>query len=106
MNVAHDGCVKMLCGKLDVKFDLSDRDTLVKLVELNELLGTTVFGGYEGIDYSDGKLDKRWITQPCGGEGNNVFAWDFENGHQDWTLKRYTNIPNYYYFLPNEKGFY
>jgi hypothetical protein len=53
------------------------------------MLGITLFGGYEGIDYSEGKLDRRWITQPYGEGDANIFQWDFEKGEQDWTMKRY-----------------
>jgi hypothetical protein len=62
---------------------------MLALLERHEFLGPTLYGGYEGIDYSAGKLDERWISQPCGGEEANVFEWDFENGQEDWTLKRY-----------------
>ena len=79
-----------MCAQLGVPFDLSEngRDTLVALVELHEMLGTTVYGGYEGIDYSQGRLNKRWLTQPFGQGNANRFAWNFENGSQDWTMKR------------------
>ena len=91
MNVAHEGCWKLLCGKLGVPFDFSQkgRDTIIALVERHEILGTTLFGGYEGIDYSGGKLDERWLVEPYGCGQANQFAWDFENGEYDWTMKRY-----------------
>jgi hypothetical protein len=91
MNVAHEGCWKLLCHKIGVPFDLSQkgRETLVALVERHEILGITLFGGYEGIDYSEGKLEERWLVEPYGCGEANQFAWDFENGQQDWTMKRY-----------------
>ena len=71
-------------------FDLTQkgRETLIALLERHEFLGTTLYGGYEGIDYSMGNLDERWLSQPCGGEKANVFAWDFKNGEEDWTMRR------------------
>ena len=82
-------------------YDLSNRETLIALLERHEFLGTTCYGGYEGIDYSAGRLDDRWLSQPFGvqfrndGEvrddvSANVFAWDYENGEHDWTMKRYS----------------
>jgi hypothetical protein len=86
--------LKLLCARIGVPFNLKQdgRDTLIALVERHEMLGTTVYGGYEGIDYSNGKLDQRWKSQPNGDEDANVFRWKFENSEQDWTMKRY-NFP-------------
>ena len=72
-------------------FDLSQngRNTLVALVERHEILGLTLFGGYEGIDYSEGCLDERWLVEPYGCGEANEFAWKYGNGEQDWTMKRF-----------------
>ena len=80
-----------MCARIGVPFNLTQdgRDTLIALVERHEILGTTAYGGYEGIDYSNGKLDHRWLSQPHGDDNANVFIWKFENGEQDWTMKRY-----------------
>jgi hypothetical protein len=59
------------------------------LVERHEILGTTLFGGYEGVDYSEGKLNARWVTQPFAAHNANLFAWKYEKGQHDWTMKRY-----------------
>jgi WD40 repeat protein len=83
--------VRIFCAQLGVPFNLtaSGKDTLVAILERHEFLGTTLYGGYEGIDYSEGKLDERWLSQPTGEDDANVFAWNFQNGEQDWTMKRY-----------------
>jgi len=82
--------LKLLCAKLGVPFDLSQnaRDTLVALSELHEMLGVTLFGGYDGIDYTEGDLDERWLVEPYGCGKANQFAWNYGNGSQDWTMKR------------------
>ena len=89
--MAHEGCWKLYCARIGVPFDLSQngKDTIIALVERHEILGMTLFGGYEGIDYSEGDLDKRWLIEPYGCGDANKFAWNYENGEQDWTMKRY-----------------
>ena len=89
--MAHEGCIKLLCAELGVPFDLSQsgRDTIIARTELHEFLGTTAYGGYEGIDYSEGRLNERWLSQPSGNTTSNTFAFDFANGEEDWTMKRY-----------------
>ena len=62
---------------------------MVALVERHEILGLTLFGGYEGIDYSEGHLDERWLVEPYGCGRANEFAWEYDNGEQDWTMKRF-----------------
>ena len=93
--MVHTGCLKLYCAQIGVPFDLSaesGRETLIALVERHEMLGTTMFGGYEGIDYSDGRLDERWVTQPTGDQKNgNIFQWKFEDGQYDWTMTRYNS---------------
>lgn len=80
----------MVCRHIGVPFDLSEngRNTIISLLERHETLGTTLFGGYEGVDYSQGKLDERWITQPNGRDDGGRFAWAFESGEYDWAMKR------------------
>ena len=94
--MVHTGCLKLYCAQIGVPFDLSvenGRETLIALVERHEMLGTTMFGGYEGIDYSDGRLDERWLTQPTGDQKNgNLFKWKFEDGQYDWTMTRYNLV--------------
>jgi hypothetical protein len=90
--MVHDGCLKLFCSEIGVPFDLSQttgEGTMIALLERFEYLGTTVFGGYEGIDYSEGKMDERWLTQPHGKTNGNEFAWHFDYGKYDWTMKRY-----------------
>jgi hypothetical protein len=72
-------------------FDLANRKTLIALLEREEFLGTTMCGGYVGIDYSEGKLEDRWLSRPCGWPSTNRFAWNFTNGEHDWTMKRYVS---------------
>ena len=81
----------MYCARIGVPFDFSQngRDTIVALVERHEILGLTLFGGYEGIDYSEGHLDERWLVEPYGCGEANEFAWEYDNGEQDWTMKRF-----------------
>ena len=96
MFVGHEGCFRLLCHGLGEPFDLTNLDTLVALLQHNEFLGITTYGGYEGIDYSEGKLDDRWLTQPYSDTDANLFAWDYANGEEDFVLKRYlSNIPMY-----------
>jgi hypothetical protein len=80
-----------LCSYIGVPFDLSlgGKETLTALVELHEMLGLTLFGGYEGIDYSEGDLEDRWLTEPYGCGEANQFCWNYKNGCEDWTMKRY-----------------
>jgi len=85
----HEGCLKILCSVLGVRYDLSNLDTLVAILEQHEFLGITKYGGYSGIDYSEGELNKRWLTQPNNVDDGNIFDFRFENGKHDWTLQRY-----------------
>ena len=91
----HTGCLKIYCEQIGVPFALSaddGRETLVALLERHEMLGVTEFGGYEGIDYSEGRLDERWETQPTGDQkSGNIFKWKFEDRLYDWTMIRYAN---------------
>jgi len=102
-HVAHEGCLKLYCEQIGVPFNLtpSGLETMLALIERHEFLGPTLYGGYEGIDYSAGKLDERWLSQPCGGEDANVFAWDFERGQEDWTMKRYHNFLAFVNYSPD-----
>jgi len=79
----------MFCGKLGIPYDLGNLDTLVALLERFEYLGTTVCGGYDGIDYSEGRMEERWLTQPFGEAPGNKFQWEFQDGAEDWTMKRF-----------------
>ena len=83
------------CCAIKLVFHLILRKTggrLCRVVERHEILGTTLFGGYEGVDYSEGQLDERWLVEPYGCGRANQFEWDFENGQQDWTMKRYAPL--------------
>jgi hypothetical protein len=88
-HVAHEGCIKILCSEIGVPFNFKHRETLIALLERHEFLGTTTYGGYDRIDYFEGGLEERWFSQPSGRFGANLFEWDFANGEQDWTMKRY-----------------
>jgi len=85
----HEGCLKILCSVLGVPYDLSNLDTLVVILERHEYLGATKYGGYKGIDYSEGALNKRWLTQPSNVDDGNIFNFHFEKGKHDWALQRY-----------------
>ena len=84
----HEGCLKLLCEQIGVPFDLRAKETLITLIERHEFLGTTLFGGYEGIDYSAGNLHERWVSQPNGEHDANLFRWDSDRGKDDWVMKR------------------
>jgi hypothetical protein len=79
-----------------VEYDLENVDTLVKLLERFEMLGTTVCGGYDGVDYSEGRVDERWESQPYGYQlpNGNRFTWAFAEGTLDWVMKRYPFSPS------------
>jgi hypothetical protein len=81
----------LYCTRIGVAYDLSQsgRNTVVTLVERHEILGLTLFGGYEGVDYSEGNLDERWLVEPYGCGDANEFAWEYDNGKHDWTMKRF-----------------
>jgi hypothetical protein len=88
----HEGCLKLLCAKIGLVFDMTNIETLVGLVARHECLGVTLFGGYQGIDYSEGNMYSRWVSQPLGTSTDNVFAWNFDDQRHDWTLRRYLHI--------------
>jgi hypothetical protein len=72
-------------------FDLANREKLIALLERKDFLGMTVCGGYVEIDYSEGKLEDRWLSRPSGWPSSNRCAWNFANGEHDWTMKRYVS---------------
>jgi hypothetical protein len=110
-HVVHQGCLQILCWRLGVPFDLKNVDTLVAIMEQHLFLGMTERGGYRsaGIDYSEGEMNKRWLTTLSRRKDSAKFLFKYKSGKHDWALQRYPTSdpsqtlsptsPNYFSFL-------
>lgn len=86
-HIAHRGCLQMVCEYINI-LSQTGRDTLISLIERHEMLGLTVYGGYEMIDYSEGRLLEKWKNQRNGRNHGGVFNWNFSPGVDDYIMKR------------------
>lgn len=77
----------MVCEYINI-LSQTGRDTLISLIERHEMLGLTVYGGYEMIDYSEGRLLEKWKNQRNGRNHGGVFNWNFSPGVDDYIMKR------------------